>query len=116
MKSIVNKPWGSYQVIDQGENFVVKNIVVKPYGKLSLQSHKHRSEHWVIVEGRAEVTINDKITTLEPNQSTYIQSETKQRLANNYDKNLILIEVWYGENLDEEDITRYEDIYNRAKK
>ena len=46
MKSIVNKPWGSYQIIDQGENFVVKNIVVKPYGKLSLQSHKHRSEHW----------------------------------------------------------------------
>ena len=114
MKSFVNKPWGSYQIIDQGENFVVKNIVVKPYSKLSLQSHKHRSEHWVIVEGRAEVTINDKITTLEPNQSTYIPSETKHRLANNYDKNLILIEVWYGENLEEEDITRYEDIYNRV--
>tara|TARA_Y100001949_G_scaffold71462_1_gene60675 strand:+ start:571 stop:915 length:345 start_codon:yes stop_codon:yes gene_type:complete len=114
MKSIVNKPWGSYQIIDQGENFVVKNIVVKPYCKLSLQSHKHRSEHWVIVEGRAEVTINDNKTTLEPNQSTYIPSETKHRLANNYDKNLILIEVWYGENLDEEDITRYEDIYNRV--
>lgn len=114
MKSIVNKPWGSYQIIDQGENFVVKNIVVKPYCKLSLQSHKHRSEHWVIVEGRAEVTINDKITTLEPNQSTYIPSETKHRLANNHDKNLILIEVWYGEILDEEDITRYEDIYNRV--
>ena len=114
MKSIVNKPWGSYQIIDQGENFVVKNIVVKPYCKLSLQSHKHRSEHWVIVEGRAEVTINDKITTLEPNQSTYIPSETKHRLANNDDKNLILIEVWYGDSLDEEDITRYEDIYNRV--
>ena len=114
MKSIVNKPWGSYQIIDQGENFVVKNIVVKPYGKLSLQSHKHRSEHWIIVEGRAEVTINDNITTLEPNQNTYIPPETKHRLANNYDKNLILIEVWYGKNLDEEDITRYEDIYNRV--
>ena len=114
MKSIVNKPWGSYQIIDQGENFVVKNIVVKPYGKLSLQSHKHRSEHWVIVEGRAEVTINGNITTLEPNQGSYIPSETKHRLANNYDKNLILIEVWYGEILDEEDITRYEDIYNRV--
>ena len=114
MKSIVNKPWGTYRIIDQGENFIVKNIVVKPYCKLSLQSHKHRSEHWVIVEGRAEVTINDKITTLEPNQSTYIPSETKHRLANNYDKNLILIEVWYGDSLDEEDITRYEDIYNRV--
>ena len=114
MKSIVNKPWGSYQIIYQGENFVVKNIVVKPYGKLSLQSHKHRSEHWVIVEGRAEVTINDSITTLEANQSTYIPSGTKHRLANNHDKNLILIEVWYGDSLDEEDITRYEDIYNRV--
>ena len=114
MKSIVHKPWGSYQIIDQGENFVVKKIVVKPYCKLSLQSHKNRSEHWVIVEGRAEVTICDNITTLEPNQSTYIPSKTKHRLANNYDKNLILIEVWYGKNLDEEDITRYEDIYNRV--
>ena len=114
MKSIVNKPWGSYQIIDQGKNFVVKNIVVKPDCKLSLQSHKHRTEHWIIVEGRAEVTINDNITTLETNQSTFIPSETKHRLANNYDKNLILIEVWYGEHLDEEDITRYEDIYNRV--
>ena len=114
MKLFVDKPWGSYQIIDQGENFVVKKIVVKPYGKLSLQSHKHRSEHWIIVEGRAEVTINDNITTLEPNQNTYIPPETKHRLANNYDKNLILIEVWYGKNLDEEDITRYEDVYNRV--
>ena len=114
MKLFVDKPWGSYQIIDQGENFVVKKIVVKPYGKLSLQSHKHRSEYWIIVEGTAEVTINDNITTLESNQSTYIPSETKHRLANNYEKNLILIEVWYGKNLDEEDITRYEDIYNRV--
>ena len=114
MKSIVNKPWGSYQIIDQGENFVVKKILVNPYCKISLQSHENRSEHWVIVEGRAEVTINNNISTLEPSQSTFIPSKTKHRLANNYDKNLILIEVWYGENLDEEDITRYEDIYNRV--
>ena len=114
MKSIVNKPWGSYQIIDQGKNFVVKNIVVKPDCKLSLQSHEHRSEHWIIVEGRAEVNINGNITTLETNQSTYIPSKTKHRLANNHDKNLIIIEVWYGAILNEEDITRYEDIYNRV--
>ena len=114
MKSIVNKPWGSYQIIDQGKNFVVKNIVVKPNCKLSLQSHEHRSEHWIIVEGRAEVNINGNITTLETNQSTYIPSKAKHRLANNHDKNLIIIEVWYGEILNEEDITRYEDIYNRV--
>ena len=114
MKSIVNKPWGSYQIIDQGKNFVVKNIVVKPNCKLSLQRHEHRSEHWIIVEGRAEVNINGNIATLETNQSTYIPSKTKHRLANNHDKNLIIIEVWYGEILNEEDITRYEDIYNRV--
>ena len=114
MKSIVNKPWGSYQIIDQGKNFVVKNIVVKPNCKLSLQSHEHRSEHWIIVEGRAEVNVNGNITILETNQSTYIPSKTKHRLANNHDKNLIIIEVWYGEILNEEDITRYEDIYNRV--
>ena len=114
MKSIVNKPWGSYQIIDQGENFVVKNIVVNPYSKTSLQSHEHRSEHWIIVEGRAEVTVNDNVTTLEPNHSIYIPSNSKHRLANNHDKNLIIIEVWYGEKLDEKDITRYEDIYNRV--
>ena len=114
MKSFVNKPWGSYQIIDQGKNFLVKNIVVKPNCKLSLQSHKYRSEHWIIVEGRADVTINGKTTTLEPNQRTYIPSDTKHRLANNHDSNLIVIEIWYGKNLDEEDITRYDDIYNRV--
>ena len=114
MKSIVNKPWGSYQIIDQGKNFVVKNIVVKPDCKLSLQSHEHRSEHWIIVEGKAEVNVNGNLSILESNQSIYIPSKTKHRLANNYDKNLIIIEVWCGEILDEEDIIRYEDIYDRV--
>ena len=114
MKSFVAKPWGSYQIIDQGKNFLVKKIIVKPNCKLSLQSHKHRSEHWIIVEGTAEVIINDNISTLVPNQNTYIPSNTKHRLSNNHDDNLILIEVWYGKNLDEEDIIRYEDIYNRV--
>jgi len=109
MKTIVNKPWGSYQIIDEGNNYLVKNILVKPYSKLSLQSHKHRSEHWVVVQGTAEVTINDKINILEPNKNIYIPSEAKHCLANNYNKDLIVIEVWYGEILEEEDITRYDD-------
>ena len=110
MKTIVNKPWGSYQIIDEGNNYLVKNILVKPHSKLSLQSHKHRSEHWVVVQGTAEVTINDKISILEPNKNIFIPLETKHRLANNYDKDLIVIEVWHGEILEEEDITRYDDI------
>jgi len=114
MKLFVEKPWGSYQIIDQGKNFLVKKIIVKPNSQLSLQSHEHRAEHWVIVEGKAEVRVNDNVTTLIPNQSTYIPIKTKHRLVNNHDKNLILIEVWHGEKLDEEDIIRYEDIYNRV--
>ena len=109
MKTIVNRPWGSYQVIEEGNNYLVKNILVKPHSKLSLQSHKHRSEHWVVVQGTAEVTVNDKISILKPNKNIFIPSEAKHRLANNYKNDLIVIEVWYGKILDEEDITRYED-------
>ena len=104
MKTIVNKPWGSYQILDEGNNYLVKNILVKPHSKLSLQSHKHRSEHWVVVQGTAEVTVNDKISILEPNKNIFIPSEAKHPLPNNYNNDLIVIEVWYGKILDEEDI------------
>ena len=113
MKSIVSKPWGSYQIIENGKKFTVKKIIVKSQGKLSLQSHDYRSEHWIVVQGKAEVTINDEVTILEENQRAFIPQKAKHRLANNEDKDLILIEVWFGDNLDEEDIIRYEDIYNR---
>ena len=113
MKLIINKPWGSYKIIDQGKNFLVKNIFVKPHCKLSLQSHEHRSEHWIVVAGKAEVVIDEKYTLLEQNQRIFIPKKTKHRLANNYEKDLIIIEVWYGEILNENDIIRYEDIYNR---
>ena len=113
MKAIVNKPWGSYRIIDEGKNYLVKKITVNPQSKLSLQSHKHRSEHWIVVKGVADVTINDNTHKLESNQSIYIPLQAKHCLANNHDESLIIVEVWYGEILDEEDITRYEDIYDR---
>jgi len=113
MKLNVNKPWGSYRIIDQGKKFLVKKISVNPHSKLSLQSHKYRSEHWIVVKGIAEVTVNDKITVLESNQSIFIPLKFKHSLANNHDNELIVIEVWYGEVLKEEDIIRYEDVYNR---
>jgi len=116
MKAIVKKPWGSYQVINEGKNYLVKKIIVNSHSKLSLQSHKHRSEHWVVVKGLAEVTINGIIRNLESNQNIYIPLQAKHRLANNCDENLILIEIWYGEILDEDDIIRFEDIYNRVNK
>ena len=113
MTSIVLKPWGSYQVIVEGEKYIIKKIIVKPGGKLSLQSHQHRSEHWIVVQGEAEVTIEDDIKIFNSNEYIFIPLQAKHRLANNSSENLILIEIWYGDSLDEKDIIRYEDIYNR---
>ena len=113
MTSLVLKPWGSYQVIEEGKKYRIKRITVKPGGKLSLQSHQYRAEHWVVVQGKAEVTIEDDITVLHSSEYVFIPLKTKHRLANNFSENLVVIEVWYGDNLNEEDIFRYEDIYNR---
>ena len=82
----------------------MKNILVKSNCKLSLQSHEHRSEHWVVVQGKAEVTINENTTILKPNENIYIPAKSKHRLANNFEEDLVIIEVWYGEILDENDI------------
>ena len=113
MTSIVLKPWGSYQVIEEGEKYLVKKIIVKPESKLSLQSHKHRSEHWFVAQGEAEVTIEDDVKVFHSNEYIFIPLQAKHRLANNFSEDLIIIEIWYGDNLDEKDIIRYEDIYNR---
>ena len=113
MTSIVSKPWGSFQVIEEGENYSVKKIIVKSQAKLSLQSHEHRSEHWVVVKGRAQVTLNDEVNILETNESIFIPFQAKHSLANNELEDLVVIEVWHGNILEEEDIKRYEDIYGR---
>ena len=113
MTSIVSKPWGSYQVIEAGEKYIIKRMIVKPGGKLSLQSHQHRLEHWVVVKGEAKVTIEEDITILRSGEYILVPFQAKHRLANDYSEDLVVIEVWYGDRLDEGDITRYEDIYNR---
>ena len=113
MKSIVNKPWGSFEIIDEGEKYKVKKIIVNPGGKLSLQSHEHRSEHWLIASGVAEVIIDEKTNSLKENDNIFIPRGSKHRLTNVGLENLIVIEMWFGDNLDENDIKRYEDIYNR---
>ncbi len=109
----VYRPWGSFEAIDQGPRFQVKRIVVDPGKKLSLQRHQHRAEHWVVVRGRAQVTVGDKTFILEENQSTYIPPGTIHRLANPKDKPLEIIEVQSGDYLGEDDIERLEDDYNR---
>ena len=113
MKSIVEKPWGSYQVLDEGIHYTVKKIIVNSGGKLSLQSHQHRSEHWIIAEGEAVVTIEDEIKKLKENEVIFIPQGSKHQLANESAKKLIIIELWYGDILDENDIERFEDIYER---
>ncbi len=113
MKSFVNKPWGSFEIIDEGAKYKVKKIIVNPGGKLSLQSHKHRSEHWLIASGSAEVILDEKIHSLGENDNIFIPQGSKHRLTNLGSDNLIVIEMWFGDILDENDIKRFQDIYDR---
>jgi mannose-1-phosphate guanylyltransferase / mannose-6-phosphate isomerase len=110
----VYRPWGSYQTMDRGDRFQTKRIIVKPGGKLSLQKHRHRSEHWIVVNGTAEVTVGDRTWLLQENESTYIPAGTTHRLANPGEVPLHLIEVQCGSYLGEDDIVRLDDVYGRG--
>lgn len=112
--SVVYRPWGSYQTLDISENFQVKRICVKPGAKLSLQMHYHRAEHWVVVKGTAKVTRGDEEFILSENQSTYISIGQKHRLENPTQLPLEIIEVQSGKYLGEDDIVRFEDVYQRS--
>src|SRR5262249_111910 len=107
-------PWGSYQAIDAGPRFQVKRIVVKQGGRLSLQIHHHRAEHWIVVRGTARVTIGDETKTIHENESTYIPIGAKHRLENPGKIDLELIEVQTGSYLGEDDNVRIEDDYRRS--
>ena len=111
----INKPWGYYHILDLQEGFQVKKIFVNPKAKLSLQSHKHRSEHWVVVKGKARVTKNNKIYHLKKNESMDIPKGAKHRIENTGNDKLIFIEVQTGTYFGEDDIIRIEDDYNRIK-
>jgi len=110
----VYRPWGSYEGIDVGERFQVKRITVNPGGKLSLQMHHHRAEHWVVVSGTARITCGDEEKLLTENESTYIPIGVTHRLENPGKMPLHLIEVQSGGYLGEDDIVRFEDIYQRG--
>jgi mannose-1-phosphate guanylyltransferase/mannose-6-phosphate isomerase len=110
----VHRPWGYYESIDMGDRFQVKRIVVTPGGVLSLQKHRHRSEHWVVVRGTAEVTTGDTVRAVHENESVYIPIGTIHRLANQGKIPLELIEVQTGSYLGEDDIERIEDVYKRT--
>ena len=92
---------------------MIKKITVNPLGKLSLQKHEHRSEHWVIVKGIAKITIEQSIKKLKMNESIFIPQKAKHRIENDESTDLVIIEIQFGNILREDDIIRYEDIYNR---
>ena len=108
-----HRPWGTYTVLEDHPGYKVKQITVRPGAKLSLQYHHHRSEHWIVVSGKATVTVNDKTFVLKANESTYIPKEAKHRLENCYSEELIIIEAQVGTYLGEDDIVRLQDDYKR---
>ena len=107
------RPWGCYDSIEEGKGYKVKNISVNPGQRLSLQRHQHRSEHWVVVEGIAEVVCGNETKILRANESTYIPKGTIHRLSNPGKTNLKIIEIQTGDYLEEDDIERIEDEYDR---
>ena len=108
------RPWGDWEVLDVGENYIVKRIRVLPDKKLSLQMHHHRSEHWIISEGNAMVTLDDKTFEAPSNTPIFIETEQKHRIANETNLPVIFIEIQTGDTLDENDIVRFEDAYGRV--
>ena len=110
----VHRPWGTYSVLEEGDGFKIKRIVVKPGHSLSLQMHHHRSEHWIVVSGTAKVVNGDTERFVRTNESTYIPACTPHRLVNPAITDLVMIEVQSGAYLGEDDIVRYEDVYGRA--
>ncbi|ESX91189.1 mannose-1-phosphate guanylyltransferase/mannose-6-phosphate isomerase [Mesorhizobium sp. LSHC412B00] len=114
LHNTVHRPWGTYTILEEGERFKIKRIEVKPGGRLSLQMHYHRSEHWVVVSGTAKIVNGDQELLLTTNQSTYIPCGHKHRLENPGTIGLVMIEVQSGEYLGEDDIVRFDDAYGRT--
>lgn len=111
----VHRPWGTYETMDVGDRFQVKRLTVKPGASLSLQSHQKRAEHWVVVKGQAKVTRDDEVIVLNENESTYIAIGQRHRLENESNEPLEVIEVQSGNYLGEDDIERFDDVYDRIR-
>jgi mannose-1-phosphate guanylyltransferase / mannose-6-phosphate isomerase len=109
------RPWGSYTVLGEGPSYKMKKIVVESGQRLSLQMHYHRSEHWIVINGTAKVTIGDQEQMVHENESVFIPKSTKHRLENPGKLTLEIIEIQNGAYLEEDDIVRFDDIYGRIK-
>ncbi len=110
----VRRPWGTYESVGQGPKHQIKHIVVEPGGRLSLQSHEHRSEHWVVVAGEATITVGEHTDNYITGQHVYIQKQQKHRLENLTQEPVTIVEVQIGHYLGEDDIKRFDDIYGRS--
>ncbi len=113
---IEERPWGQFTVLGHGPSYKIKRIVVRPGASLSLQKHKHRSEHWIVVSGLARVTRGDEEFEVATNESTFIPATEKHRLQNPSGTPLVIIEIQSGEYLGEDDIIRFDDVYGRDTK
>ena len=109
-----DRPWGTWEVINVGNKHIVKKITVNPHSALSLQMHHHRGEHWIITSGNPTVTIGEEKQELSPGKVVSIPKETKHRMENMTDEPVEFIEIQMGDILDERDIVRYDDRYNRV--
>jgi len=112
----VVRPWGSYCVLEEGPHYKIKRIQVNPGARLSSQMHHHRSEHWVVVDGTAEVEVDEVVRVMVENQSVDIPKASQHRLANPGKVPLEIIEIQSGPYLEEDDIVRFDDVYGRVKK
>ena len=108
------RPWGWFERLINGDRFQVKRIFVNPGASLSLQSHKYRSEHWIVVQGAAKVTVDKNVSLLHEGQSVYVPLGSLHRLENPGETPMVLIEIQTGEYLGEDDIVRYDDRYSRV--
>jgi len=108
-----HRPWGTYTILEDSDGYKIKRIEVKPEKRLSLQRHKHRNEHWIVVSGQATVTINEKTFLLNENESTYIKAGDIHRLSNDTNAPLVIIEAQVGSYTGEDDIERLDDDYKR---
>ena len=113
-KNVYRRPWGSYTNLYSGRNFLIKELIVKPRGILSLQKHFHRSEHWVVTQGKPQITLNKKFFSKKPNETIYIPKGAIHRIQNSGHETVKIMEVQLGSILKETDIIRYEDVYGRA--
>jgi mannose-6-phosphate isomerase len=107
------RPWGTWQVVDAGDGYAVKRIVVRPHARLSYQTHAHRSEHWVVVAGTATCTIDGETFVVAAGGCVDVRRESAHRLANDQDHDLLVLEVQRGAHISEDDIHRLEDDYGR---